>query len=324
MKKNVFHFSTMAVLFAATFSFTSCNRDNENEAEPDTRGEASIELTDAPVDNAEVEAVFVTVTDVKVDGQSFEGFSGPQTINLLAYQNGKTELIANGELSAKTYDRLSLVLDVEKDADGQTPGSYVKTVDGTKHRLAGTTQSTLEVTSTKSFTIEENNTSKLVIDFNLRKAIQETASEGSNYSFVATSKLSNALRLVARSNTGSIKGTYEDNTPDGSASDKVVVYAYKKGSFDAESETQGEVLFENAVNSSMVSKSNLSSGNFTLAFLEEGEYELHFARYRDTDQDGKLAFESMLEVSTEGGASVQNIQVDAGTNVSLSISGILG
>jgi hypothetical protein len=32
-----------------------------------------IELTDAPIDDTRVEGVFVTIADVKVDGQSLEG-----------------------------------------------------------------------------------------------------------------------------------------------------------------------------------------------------------------------------------------------------------
>lgn len=324
MKKLNVNLSALLMLAMTVFSLSACNDDSENEAAPEGSGEVSFEMTDAPIDNAEVRGVFVTVTDIKVDGQSFEGFNGPQTINLLAYQNGKTELVGQGDLSAKSYNNVSLVLDIDKDATGNSPGSYVRTADGTKHRLASSAQNTLEITSNKAFTVKDEAKSKVVIDFDLRKAIQFDASGSDEYSFVAASKLNNAVRVVARENAGTIKGQYSDQHGNGSDSDKVVVYAYKKGSFNAETETNGEVLFENAVNSALVSGSSFSSGNFTLAFLEEGEYELHFARY-SPNSNGRLQFDAMLELSSDGNASLNNIKLDAGAeiNLSLSITGII-
>lgn len=319
MKKLNVNLSALLILAMTVFSLSACNNDPENEAEPVGSGEVTFEMTDAPIDNAEVRGVFVTVTDIKVDGESFEGFEGPQTINLLAYQNGKTELVGQGELSAKSYNNLSLVLDIDKDAAGNSPGSYVRTADGTKHRLANSAQNTLEITSSKAFTISEEAQSKVVIDFDLRKAIQLNASGNDEYSFVAASKLNNAVRVVARENAGTIKGQYSDQYGNGNDSDKVVVYAYKKGTYNAETETSGELLFENAANSALVSGSSFSSGNFTLAFLEEGEYELHFARY-SPDSNGRLSFDTMLELSSNGNASLNNIKLDAGTEVSLSLS----
>lgn len=324
MKKLNVNLSAFLMMAMTIFSLSACNDDSENSAEPVGSGEVTFEMTDAPIDNAEVRGVFVTVTDIKVDGESFEGFEGPQTINLLAYQNGKTELVGQGELSAKSYNNLSLVLDIDQDAAGNSPGSYVRTADGTKHRLASSAENTLEITSNKAFTVSEDATSKVVIDFDLRKAIQLDESGDNEYSFVAASKLNNAVRVVARENAGTIKGQYSDQHGNGNDSDKVVVYAYKKGSFNAETETSGELLFENAANSALVSGSSFSSGNFTLAFLEEGEYELHFARY-SPNSNGRLSFDTMLELSSNGNASLNNIKLDAGTEIelSLSITGII-
>lgn len=324
MKKLNVNFSALVILVMTIMSLSACNNDKE-ETEPVGNGEVGFEMTDAPIDNAEVRGVFVTVADIKVDGASFEGFNGPKTINLLAFQNGKTELVGGGELEAKSYSKLTLVLDIENDATGNSPGSYVKTADGAKHRLAESGQETMEITSNKAFTISEEAKANIVIDFDLRKAIRHDASASNEYSFVAASKLDNAVRVVAKENAGTIKGSYEDESSNGNDSDKIVVYAYEKGSYDADTETQGEVKFENASNSALVSGSNFSSGNFVIAFLPEGEYELHFARYSKNETNGRLTFESMLELSSNSSASLSNIKLDAGAevNLNLSITGII-
>ena len=317
MRKPKFNLLAIAIFLMAAFTISACKDD---EGTPTGNGNATIELTDAPIDNAQVEGVFVTVTDIKIDGKSFQGFSGPITLDFLAYQNGKTEVVGIGQLNAKSYNNLTLVLDMEKDANGNAPGTYVKTADGAKHRLAASTQKTISVTANEAYTIRENSNTNIVVDFDLRKAIQDAASESGEYSFVTAAKLNNSVRVVAKENAGSIKGTYENNSGSGSASDKIVVFAYKKGTFNADTETSGEVLFENAANSALVSSSSFSSGNFTLAFLEEGEYDLYFARYSENETEGKLTFESMLEASSDTNASVKGIKVGAGANVSMKIS----
>jgi hypothetical protein len=311
---NVLKMKYALVLAIPLFALSACNDEDES---PSTQGEASIEVTDAPIDNPEVEAVFVTVTDVKVDGQSFSGFSGPKTINLLALQNGKTELLGSGALAAKSYSNLSLVLDVETDADGNSPGSYLQTADGTKHRLAAEGENTVELIASEAYEVKEEGESKLVVDVNLRQAIQSGSSGAAEYSFASAADLNNAVRVVNKERTGTIKGNY-DGGSDSGTDDKIVVYAYEKGSFDAASETSGEMKFKNAVTSALVSKSSLDS-DFTLAFLEEGTYELHFAHYSDDDGDGKLTFKSMLDVSSNTSASLDAIEVTAGASITLDL-----
>lgn len=55
----------------------------------------------------------------------------------------------------------------------------------------------------------------------------------SGFKLVSTTELESALRLVAKSETGVIKGTCTDAL---SGSEKIVVYAYKKGTFNLETE----------------------------------------------------------------------------------------
>ncbi|MDZ7776005.1 MAG: DUF4382 domain-containing protein [Bacteroidales bacterium] len=70
--------------------FTQCSDDDDNNEE---KGTVNFKMTDAPIDDADVEAVFVTVSEVKVDGEAVNGFE-KQTIDLTAYQEGNTEVVS--------------------------------------------------------------------------------------------------------------------------------------------------------------------------------------------------------------------------------------
>ncbi len=307
MKYHTFRSAFLLFTFAAFIAMTGCDSDN-----PDAMGELQVSLTDAPVDDANVEGVFVTVTEVKVNGKAATGFSGKQTIDLLAYQNGNTEVLSMGDVEAKSYSEITLVLDLETDANGDSPGCYVKTTDGTRHDLATSTASTLEVSAKGLIEVMENTRTDAVIDFDLRKSIAYAGSEDS-YSFTTGNELGSALRLVAASNSGTIKGTYTGTT----AAEKVVVYAYKKGEFDKSIETQAQgssgIMFKNAVTSALV------SGNaYTLSFLEPGEYEVCFAAYNDADQDGKMEFSGFLQGSLMLTGNVTSlVSVEAGLQATL-------
>ena len=140
----------------------------------------------------------------------------------------------------------------------------------------------------------------------------------SDYKFVSNSELSNSVRVVNTVNAGTISGTV---TGDNSA--KTVLYAYEKGTFsNSESQANGSgVQFANAVSSTEV-----NSNNFSLHFMEGGEYELHFASYEDTNDDGSLEFQGLLEASTASELSLLNLSVTSNTEVSVAviITGFLG
>lgn len=319
---NLLMKSLKGVAFLLLFSFlgTSCSKE-ETTLTPtnptiEAKGKANIEITDAPSDDPNLKGVFVTVTEVKIDGKTFEGFSGKTTIELSAYHSGETKALGLSELETGSYSNVTLVLDYEKDADGNSPGCYALTKDDQKKNLATANETTAELKVTKNFIIEENETTDLVIDFDLRKAVQST--DNSDYTFVAKSDLAASLRLVEKSETGNVKGKAENDYDN---SDKIIVFAYAKGTYN-DSEMNSEIEFKNAVTSSEVSTNN----SFTLAFLEEGEYELVFAGYKDTDNDGQLELSSQLKINTLLDLESNVVKVNAQTDISLDIefTGALG
>lgn len=290
--------------------FVSCSEDDSME-EPDTGEETNataVYITDSPIDEANVEAVFITISEVKVNGKALEGFN-KTTLEISSLTQGRTELLGELDLEAGSTSDISLVL-AETDASGDGPGNYVVTSDGAKEELAAAT----EININDQAEILGDAQNEIVLDFDLRKSLKH-GSEG--YSFVSESQLENNIRVVNKMKTGIVTGNV-DNTSEANG-DVVVAYAYKEGSFnESESSTNSEgINFSNAVSSSVVSE---SSGEFEIHFLEEGDYELHFASYSDEDSDGELEFTGMVEANTASSIDLSGFTVEANSEVNLQIS----
>ncbi|WP_297764051.1 DUF4382 domain-containing protein [uncultured Muriicola sp.] len=308
------HFFRTSTLVLATILLTvSCSKD-DNEA--DMTGESyntTFKITDAPIDYANVEGVFVTITDVKVDGNSLEGFT-TTTVDLAALVNGQTATLGNLDLAARSYSNIELILDFESDANGASPGCYVAMANGAKDQITAMTN---RISVTDSFEVFASNVNEVIIDFDLRKTIkEEQGTMGSDFEFVSMSELSAGIRTVNEETTGRITGTANDAQ---NTSDRIVVYAYEAGTFNAETETAGQgesnITFKNAITSSVVSSLN---GSYNLSFLEEGNYELVFASY---NQDGDVFyFNTLLEAESTTGVNLGSISVTSALQISANVT----
>lgn len=299
-----------ALLCAAMFAITmfSCEKNDLD----DSKGRARIEITDAPIDDANVKSTFVTIADVKLDGQSIEGFS-KVTVDLLAYQNGDTKVLGIADLDAKTYSNITLVLDYAKDQNGDAPGCYVQETNGTRHVL---TSSKNEITLNYNYAIQAGQDIDLVIDFDLRKAIKRQDSATDKYDFVTAAELDSALRVAVKSKASVIKGKVQDVI---SLSDKVVVYAYKKGQFNRNVETDGQgasdIEFGNAVTSATVN----ASGNYELHFLETGEYELIVAGYTKNNTTGQMSLKGTLTANSTNSLNLGSLNLSPGVALTVDV-----
>lgn len=296
----------------AMLLFSCSDDDGGNNPEEETYN-TTYRITDAPVDNAEIEAVFVTVSDIKVNGTSLEGFN-KTTFDLSALVNGQTKTLGNMDMEAGTYSNLELVLDYDTDMDGNAPGCYVEMADGTKDKIQSTSQS---IDISDSFEVFATNTNEIIIDFDLRKTIkEEQGTLESDFDFVTASELSAGIRTVNKEASGEIKGTVNDSQD---TSKKIVVYAYEKGTYNAEVETQGQgesnVRFANAVTSAEVGGINNS---YTLSFLATGEYELIFVSY--TKEGNQFFFNSTLEVESTTGLDLGALQVTSALQLSANVT----
>lgn len=318
MKTKNLRFSLMAAMISlsiAALTFISCQKENSDDS-----GNASttIKITDAPIDDASVTGAFVTITDIKLDGQSVQGFS-KTTVDLMAYANGSTKTLGNFNLAGRTYSSITFVLDFDADANGVAPGCYVL-AGAIKHKLQSTANS---ITISKGITLVSGASNSIVADFDLRKMIiYQSGGPADQYEFATAAELQSSVRVVAESSTGTISGSVNDAV---SGSGKVVAYVYKKGTFNRTVEMQGQgssnIQFKNAVNSSLVN----GSGSYQLHFIENGDYEIHFASYKDTNADGKFELQGTLIATAGGGLDLLNLKVNANASlkVDVAVTGVL-
>ncbi|MCB0642528.1 MAG: DUF4382 domain-containing protein [Phaeodactylibacter sp.] len=313
--------AVLALFFA--IAFVQCTPDAQDD-DVQTSGKLNLEITDAPVDDPAVKGAFVTIAEVKVDGQSLEGFEGKQTIDLMAYQNGAVKGLGLADLEAGSYSNITLVLDYDSDANGNAPGCYILDDSGQKRDLRASSSSSNEITiDTAPFDVQTNQQTNVVIDFDLRKTIayDEDAAE-TDYKFATNAEMRAGIRSVDKKKAGRAQGNC--STPF-LFSDQVIVYAYKKGTFNRAQETsvQGtsKIRFKNAVTSAKVK----ADGSFDMSYMEEGEYELYFFGYSDIDSNGTLDLLGSLSLDLLGTIDFQAININAAatTNLNISITGLL-
>lgn len=299
-------------ILALMIIFASCSKEDDGASQSSEKYNTKVSITDAPIDNANVSAAFVTITDVMVDGVSIEGFT-TTTVDLLQLQNGTTASLGSLGLEAGMVSNVTLVLDYDTDENGNAPGAFIETVDGVKHQLESTLN---EITINDQVEILASTANEIVIDFDLRKTIVESDNGSDQFDFVTNVELSSGLRIVNEIETGIVSGTVTDAQD---TSDMIVVFAYEAGTYAAsETEAQGAsgVTFANAVTSSIV---NETSASYELNFLEEGDYEVHFASFSDNDNDGEFEFNGMLDMESATNIDLGNLSVDSNTNFNLTV-----
>ncbi len=313
MKRKSFFIAVITLVSAVLF--VQCTKDDDTDSAE--KGTLTVKITDAPSDDLNIQGTFITVTDVKIDGQSVEGFN-KQTIEISAYRNGNAKLLVSEEVAAKSYSQITLVLDQETDASGNAPGCYVLTEDNTKHNLFAEANTSGEVAVSKAFEVTQNAETSVVIDFDLRKAVvRNQESSGNNqYRFVTSAELKNAVRVVNEDECGEVTGDVSNFT---AANAQAYVFIYRKGDFNATAESAGSgssnVKFSKAVTSAKVE----ADGSYKLSFLEEGDYEVHLASYSKTG-DNQFTFNGLLNAnSTISGLLLNNISVSAQSSVDLDI-----
>lgn len=303
----------LCIALISTVLFTACS----DEIAQQSQGEVTFSMTDAPSDDAQVEGVFVTVAEIKMDGKVVGDFQANQTIDLMAYQNGNVKSIGTYKLDASAYTTLTLVLNTETDANGEAPGCYVKKTDGTKVSLGANGQTRKEITITKNVDVAAEARTEVVIDFDLRKAIKYADNQQKDsWEFVTDNELTAAIRVREKEASGRITGKI-----DGSNNyDKMLVFCYKRGEFDENTETQAQgesnIRFKNCETSAEVD----ASGNFTLAFLEAGTYEIHVEGYNENQSTGEMEAQARLSLESSIGAVIFDNSIDVSANSSTQLN----
>lgn len=307
---NLKHASFFTMLIMGLL-LMSCEEDTDLTPDPDEKqGMFELEITDAPVDDPAVKSVFVTISDVQIDDQSLPDFS-PVTVDLLTLRNGNTSVLGSDSINVGTYNEIALILD--------TSDCYIEDVDGNRHQLVAEVEK-LEVPY--EFSVTEDSAVSLVVDFDLRKTIRRDLNDSiDRYEFAPASDLVNGLRVINKDEAGQLMGQITDLT---GQSDMIVAYVYEKGDFDASTEAEvgeDEIQFSNAVTSTLVE----SDGSYHFAFLEEGEYEMHFASFDEDPVTEEVQLNGVLEVESSVQEEVLNITIEPSSTIEidLSVTGLL-
>ena len=286
MKKLIF----LTIGFITPFLFSSCNEDNNSTS---GTGTLKLSITDAPIETDGITAVNIGVKEVQyhVEGEqwkSFEGFE-PDTFNLLELTGGESELLGQFELGSGTYTQLRFILDVpagEASSAMANPGCYLEFEDGATQPLFVPSGAQTGYKATGNFTVPVNGQVEVTADFDARKSVVKAGNSGKYI-------LKPTIRLVVNNQAGSIAGTVT-NIPEGSG---IMVYAYEDGNYTEEQAAAPEeeaVRFPNAVTSWEVNE----TGNYILAFLAPGAYDLVVVETIDGEFNQVLKIEEDVQVES--------------------------
>lgn len=262
--KNHIFLNFIIIIFGLTIY--SCNSSNStnNESSTSTTGTLSLSLIDAST--TDYKAVYITVKEVKVslatedqdDDEWIVVASPEKTYNLLELINGVTETLGITDLQAGEYDQMRLVLGETQDTELNIIGrshpfaNYIIDIGDNVYELTvpGGYQEGFKIID--GFTITEDATTDLILDFNVIDSIVQAGSSG-------TWSLNPTVKVLDEDELSYVSGVITDNDT-GAPLEGVLVSAQISGD---SSET-------NLVSTSTVSD---ESGGYTL-LLSPGTYTL--------------------------------------------------
>ena len=166
-------------------------------------GSVTVNLTDTPVDSAT--SVVVDFTGIELHNTNGNTvtikFPAAKPIDLLQLRNGVTAALAqNASVPTGNYDWMQLEVLATQDTQGQ---SFITLVNGTQYPLYIPSGSETGLKLTTPFTVSQNGTTQLIIEFDLRQSVTSKSTDGQSYAFVP------ALRLENQSQVGTITATVD-------------------------------------------------------------------------------------------------------------------
>ncbi|WP_373032985.1 DUF4382 domain-containing protein [Sulfurovum sp.] len=234
-------------------------------------GEVVLKLTDAPTDDKNVKAVYVTFDALRYqyadsnDSWQDVDLNESRTINLLDLQDGNTTLLNHVELPAGEIAHVRFVIDTDDCwidfFEGDIQPLEVPSGDQTGFKAIG------------GFTIPAGGTVNVTADFDVRKSVTSTGN--------GIYKLRPTIKIIDNIEVGEINGTMTLDLDENVSS--VIVYAYEDGSWDA-NESNVTNNFGNAVLST-----DATDGSYILPWLTVGTYDLVV-----TSQDVNGTFKDIL------------------------------
>lgn len=190
------------LLASAGCSDGSSNGANSTSIAPDS-GFVTLGITDAPVDDAAEIVVVVTGVELQRSPESTItiNFDTPKRIDLLRYRDvASFNLLDNQAVLPGNYQWLRLRITAEENLQS---GSYIKLRDGRQFPLYIPSGAETGLKLSKPFVVAQRATTRLMIDFDLRKSVVAPPGQSPNWI------LKPSLRLVDLLEVGALKGTVD-------------------------------------------------------------------------------------------------------------------
>jgi hypothetical protein len=286
---------------ASFLVLTACGGGGGGEVPVERTGIINIAITDATVDVVtEVNVQFSGVTLKPQSGDKIEVlFDTPKNFDLLTLSGGMTaELLPDTRVPAGSYNWIRLAVNAEFD---NVFDSYAMLPEGlVELRVPGGSQSGLKLVS--GFTVTQNQSTNIVIDWDLRKALSDPAGQPGL-------QLRPALRVTNMAAYGTLNGTVaEALVNDGSCTNDLAmdtgnaVYVYA-GVVD----TPGDIgeSASDPLTTATVSQSESGTYVYEVNFLSVGEYTAAFTCQADDDDpetDDPIEFPVSHTFSIKDGA----------------------
>jgi hypothetical protein len=191
---------SLVMLLAITLMSGCGGDDNETPIAPPS-GFLTVGLTDAPVDDAA--EVIIVVTGIELPRGTNDtlniDFETPRSINLLEFRDGKSFTLLEGNpLLPGEYSWLRLKIRVQENSQD---GSRIRLRDGRQFPLVIPSGAESGLKLNRPFTVAQGSTTRLMIDFDLRKSLVAPPGQAGNWILRPT------LRLVDQLQTGSAAGS---------------------------------------------------------------------------------------------------------------------
>ena len=261
-----------------------------NTSAPNTKGQLTLSLTDAPVDS--LQSVVITVTGVSLKPQNGEEktvtFTEAKKIDMLDLQNGVVaSLLDKYSLEAGAYEWVRLELSTADNA------LYVEDNLGgmVGLKIPSGFQSGLKLNS--GFTIPQGGDANFTIDFDLRKSVVKPTGQADYF-------LKPSLRLIDNTTTGTLSGNISSGLLQTACANTSVfsglVYVFS-GSNIVPDDYDG--LAVEALTAAAVTY-NGTTGNYSykMPFLASGDYTIAFScNLDDQAKDEILSFTQIQNVA---------------------------
>jgi hypothetical protein len=192
----------IAFLAAGALALAACGGSENKD------GVLTVKITDSPIDNATAVVVVFTGVELKpADGEPFSiDYCGPadlpancqKAIDLLQLQDGVTDtLLEDEEVPVGQYQWMRLKVRADRNLSG---ASYIRLDDGTEYPLFVPSGAQTGLKIVRPFVVAQGGTTRLVIDFDIRKSVIAPPGLAPNYLLKPT------LRMVDELQTGTITG----------------------------------------------------------------------------------------------------------------------